>query len=165
MEIDISVEGEAQASARLIPDLEAVAAHLLRAFGLEDGELSVVLCDDAFITPLNRDWRGKDRPTDVLSFAQREGEEADPDDPVLGDVIISLETAARQAEERGHSLDHEARVLLVHGVLHLLGYDHEEDEEAEEMEALERDLLAELPALVGLPSEAERPTSEGGGAP
>lgn len=160
MEIDFAVEGGFPSPERLIPDLNAVAEHLLKAFGLEEGELSVVLCDDAFITPLNRDWRQKDRPTDVLSFAQREGEEADPDDPVLGDVIISLETAARQAEERGHSLDHEARVLLVHGVLHLLGYDHEVDEEAEEMEALERELLAELPAL---PDPAERPTSEGGG--
>lgn len=147
MDIAISVEGEVPGSSALTGDLERVAGHLLKAFGLDEGELSVVLCDDPFIHPLNRDWRGKDRPTDVLSFAQREGEEADEDDPVLGDVVISVETAARQAAERGHSLEHELRVLLVHGVLHLLGYDHEDDEEAEEMEALERDLLAELPAL------------------
>lgn len=159
MQIDISVEGGVAGEPHLA-DLEAVAAQVLRAFGLEDAELSVVLCDDAFIHPLNRDWRGKDKPTDVLSFAQREGEEADPDDPVLGDVVISLETAARQAEERGHALGHELRVLLVHGMCHLLGYDHEEDEEAEEMEALERDLLSELPPLGSpLPPEPERPTS------
>ena len=147
MDIDVSLEGGGAAGADHVADLEAVAARVLGAFGLDEAELSIVLCDDAFIHPLNRDWRGKDRPTDVLSFAQREGEEADEDDPVLGDVVISLETAARQAAERGHSTGHELRVLLVHGICHLLGYDHEEDEEAEEMEALERDLLSELPAL------------------
>ncbi len=147
MDIAISVEGGLSAAEAHIPDLERVAGQVLRAFGLEDAELSVVLCDDAFILPLNRDYRQKDKPTDVLSFSQREGEEADEDDPVLGDVVISVETAARQAEERGHALEHELRVLLVHGICHLLGYDHEEDEEAEEMEALERDLLAELPPL------------------
>lgn len=147
MDISISYEGEGSAADAHEADLLAVAERLLVAFDLPEGELSLVLCDDAFIHPLNRDWRGKDRPTDVLSFAQREGDEADPDDDVLGDVIISVQTAARQAAERGHPLGHELRVLLVHGVLHLLGYDHEVDEEAEEMEALERDLLAELPAL------------------
>jgi len=147
VQIDVSLEGGGAAGAGHVADLEAVAAQVLSAFGLDEAELSIVLCDDAFIHPLNRDWRGKDRPTDVLSFAQREGEEADEDDPVLGDVVISLETAARQAEERGHPLGHELRVLLVHGICHLLGYDHEVDDEAEEMEALERDLLSELPAL------------------
>ena len=147
MDISISYEGIGSSANAHESDLLGVAEHLLGAFDLPEGELSLVLCDDAFIHPLNRDWRGKDRPTDVLSFAQREGEEADPDDNVLGDVIISVETAARQADERGHALAIELRILLVHGVLHLLGYDHEVDEEAEEMEALERDLLSELPAL------------------
>jgi len=124
--------------------IEADATTLLKMLSLPDAELSIVLCDDSFIHPLNRDYRGKDAPTDVLSFAQREGEGADPDDPVLGDVIISVETAARQAEERGHTLARELRVLLVHGILHLLGYDHIEDDEAEEMEARERSLLARL---------------------
>lgn len=147
MEIEISVQGEPSAAEAHIPDLQRVAEQVLRAFGLEDAELSVVLCDDAFIHPLNLQWRQKDKPTDVLSFAQREGEEAREDDPVLGDVVISVETAIRQAAERGHSTATELRVLLVHGICHLLGYDHEEDEEAEEMEALERDLLGELPPL------------------
>lgn len=151
MQIDVSIEGAVRPGAALMADLERVATWLLEQFGLDEAELSVVLCDDAFIHPLNRDWRGKDKPTDVLSFSQREGEQADEDDPVLGDVVISLETAARQAAERGHDLDHEARVLLVHGVLHLLGYDHEQDDEAEEMEALERDLLGELAGLPPTP--------------
>jgi probable rRNA maturation factor len=127
-------------------DVDAVerdAARVLQAFGLADAELSVLLCDDATIWPLNRDWRGKDRPTDVLAFAQREGPEIGQGD-VLGDVVISVDTAARQAAERGHDLAKEVRILLVHGMCHLLGYDHEEDDEAEVMEAKERDLLAML---------------------
>ena len=116
------------------------ARQVLSLFGLENGELSVVLCDDAYIYPLNRDYRGKDKATDVLSFAQREGEFALAND-ILGDVIISIETAQRQAEERGHTVEKEIRILLIHGILHLLGYDHIEDDEAEEMEAEERSIL------------------------
>jgi len=120
--------------------IEAEAALVLGQFGLEKAELSVLLCDDATIQPLNRQYRDKDKPTDVLSFSQIEGE-AIGQGEVLGDVVISLETAARQAAERRHDPAYEVRVLLVHGICHLLGYDHEEDDEAEEMEALERDLL------------------------
>lgn len=116
-------------------------------------ELSLVLCDDAHIRELNSEWRGIDAPTDVLSFEMEEdagpgeGEDGMPELPVnvLGDVVISLDTAARQAAERRHALLDEARVLLVHGVLHLLGYDHEEDEEeAAEMAAAEQHLLKAL---------------------
>lgn len=125
--------------------LEADARVVMAAYGLsEETELSVVLCDDAFIHPLNREYRGKDTPTDVLSFAQREGEGADADDPVLGDLIISVETAIRQAGEHGITLPQELRVLLVHGLLHLLGYDHLTEEERAEMEGEERALLAQL---------------------
>lgn len=148
MTVDLSwYEIEAAAAEALGVDEAAVVVdgqRVLDRMGLPEAELSVVICTDAFIQPLNRDYRGLDKPTDVLSFSQREGEEADPDDPMLGDVIISLDTAQRQAQERGHGLAVEVRVLLVHGILHLLGYDHEVDAEAEEMEALERDVLAEL---------------------
>ena len=99
-------------------------------------ELSIVLCDDATIQSLNREWRGKDAPTDVLSFSLREG---DDDDPglllpivMLGDLVLSIDTARMQAEERGHSLRDELRVLLVHGLLHLLGFDHEAGASEEE---------------------------------
>ena len=122
------------------PFLKAALALL----NLQDVEVSVVLCDDAFIHPLNRDYRGKDRPTDVLSFAQREGDFADPNDPMLGDIIVSLERAQAQANERHIPLSQELSLLLVHGLLHLLGYDHIEDDEAEEMEALEKRLLSEI---------------------
>ncbi|EFN59074.1 hypothetical protein CHLNCDRAFT_13914, partial [Chlorella variabilis] len=98
-------------------------------------ELSLVLCDDAHMRGLNAEWRGVDAPTDVLSFELEDDDDEDaeggaPELPinVLGDVVISLDTAARQAAERGQSLLDESRVLLVHGVLHLLGYDHEESE-------------------------------------
>lgn len=121
---------------------QAVAEAVLNHLGLFDAELSLLLCDDATIHPLNRDYRGKDKPTDVLSFAQREGEFAFADDNLLGDVIISMDTTIRQATERNHSVETELRVLLVHGILHLLGYDHIEDDEAEIMEAKEREILA-----------------------
>ena len=118
------------------------AKQTLVALGLSDVELSILLCDDAFIHPLNRDYRGKDKPTDVLSFAMRE--EGDPNDPVLGDVIISIERAQEQASERGHAIGVELALLLVHGILHLLGYDHEHDEEAQMMEEKEKEILSML---------------------
>ena len=119
-----------------------VAHAVLTYLNLQEAELSILLCDDAMIHPLNRDYRGKDKPTDVLSFAQREGEFAFVDDNLLGDVIISMDTTIRQAKERTHSVETELRVLLVHGILHLLGYDHIEDAEADIMEAKEREILA-----------------------
>ncbi|MGK7346124.1 MAG: rRNA maturation RNase YbeY [Candidatus Nitrospinota bacterium M3_3B_026] len=105
--------------------LRRKAELILSSLGLDGAELSVLLTDDAEIRSLNRDYRGKDRPTDVLSFSQREGEFPGVAPEQLGDVVISLDTAARQAEKLGHSLDDEVERLLVHGVLHLAGYDHE----------------------------------------
>src|SRR4051812_33167112 len=98
-------------------------------------ELSLVLCDDPFIHVLNRDYRGKDAPTDVLSFAQ------DGLAGLLGDVVISVPTAARQARARGASLREEAEWLFLHGCLHLLGYDDDTDEQAEEMNRRARRVL------------------------
>jgi probable rRNA maturation factor len=124
--------------------LESTAVRALQSLKLGAVELSLVLCDDSMIHQLNRDYRGKDSPTDVLSFSQREGELADQDDPVLGDVVISVETARRQMVEQDHDLDSELVVLLVHGILHLLGYDHESTEDARRMAAAEADLLESL---------------------
>lgn len=110
-------------------------------------EVSLLLVDDAYIHQLNREYRGIDRPTDVLSFALREetGEEPHylpvPEDNLLGDIIISMETAARQAIEYGHSLDREMAYLAVHGCLHLLGYDHETEEEKRRMREKEEKIL------------------------
>jgi probable rRNA maturation factor len=110
-----------------------------------DAELSVALIGDAEMHALNRDYRGKDRPTDVLAFALREGEDAHLHADMLGDVVISLDTAARQARERGHAVADEVRFLLAHGILHLLGYDHERSPaDARRMFAKQRRLLKQL---------------------
>ncbi|MBM4390436.1 MAG: rRNA maturation RNase YbeY [Deltaproteobacteria bacterium] len=125
--------------------LKADASRLLVLLGHARAELSVLLCDDAFIAQLNRQYRQKDGPTDVLSFAM-------DDEQVLGDVVISLDTARRQAETLGHPLDDELRVLLVHGCLHLLGHDHEAPGDDARMAAEEARCLGGLgfsaPSLV-----------------
>lgn len=149
------------------------ARCLLAALGETDAELTISLITDAEMHALNRDYRGKDRPTDVLAFAMREGARVRGDDAVLGDVIISLETAARQARERGVPTAQEVRMLLIHGVLHLLGYDHERSAEARRMQAMERRLLGSLSlgdkgrgmhdAPVGAKKRSPRPSLRGRG--
>jgi probable rRNA maturation factor len=125
--------------------LREKTSRLLNALGVSPAELSILLVDDPQIHQLNKKWRTKDRPTDVLSFAQREGKAADPDDPVLGDIVISVERAQAQADERGHSRSEELDLLLVHGLLHLLGYEHEGGgKRAQKMRAQEKKLLAVL---------------------
>ena len=126
------------------PALRRRAAVVVAAAGVQMHEICVTLVSDRRIHELNRDYRAKDRPTDVLSFAQNEGELAELNPTVLGDVIISLETAERQRE--GRTLMDETTHLLIHGVLHLMGYDHMEDAEAEVMEAEERRIWAVLRA-------------------
>ena len=137
-----------------VSKLRQVAQFILKALHCEERcEVSIALVDDSAIHLLNRQYRGIDRPTDVLSFALQDAEGLSPsvaetaEQPlVLGDVIISTDTAQRQADERGHSLEKEISILVIHGMLHLFGYDHEDDDEAEEMEALERQLLNDIPA-------------------
>jgi probable rRNA maturation factor len=125
-------------------DLESVARTALEAEGVPTAELGILITDDATIHDLNRRYADEDKATDVLSFSLREGEEfVSPDDIVrLGEVIISLDTAKRQAEEAGRALEAEVAHLLVHGILHLLGYDHAEPDEERAMQARERELLA-----------------------
>lgn len=106
----------------------------LRHEGAEHREVALVFTDDAEIRALNRDFRGKDRPTDVLAFALDEAEDGALGG-ALGDVVVSVETAARQAEARRVDLDHELELLVVHGGLHLLGYDHDVPEAAKAMRA------------------------------
>ena len=107
-------------------------ARMARAAALHDGkdsyEVALRITDDAEIHALNRDWRGKDKPTDVLAFAQREAAAADP--ALLGDIVISLDTARRQAKRGLHA---ELLHLASHGLCHLLGYDHRNDREEREM--------------------------------
>jgi probable rRNA maturation factor len=105
--------------------------------GEEPGELSILFTDDAAIQRLNRDYRGKDKPTNVLSFPQSGG-------PLLGDIVLAWETVNQEAGLAEKPLKAHMAHLIVHGFLHLLGYDHEADEEAEEMEALERAALRRM---------------------
>jgi probable rRNA maturation factor len=98
---------------------------VLQHLSIEDKELSVLLVNDHKIKNLNQSFRDKDTPTDVLSFPQFDEEEEGFDSILLGDVVVSLETAERQAEEHGLTFEEEVVLLIVHGLLHLLGYDHE----------------------------------------
>ena len=118
------------------------AERMLEGIQRPDAELSVLLCDDATIHALNRDYRAKDRPTDVLAFAMAEGEGGDLHPDLLGDVVISLDTARRQAGEGGRTIVHEVTFLLAHGLLHLLGYDHRDEDERRVMMALTDGLVA-----------------------
>lgn len=117
--------------------------------GLRAGAACVVFADDEAVRALNRDFRAKDAPTNVLSFPADTSfpgseMETDADGPRLGDVILGYETCAREAAERGISLADHAAHLVLHGVLHLLGYDHTTEAEAERMEAIERAALQRL---------------------
>lgn len=116
-------------------EIQRRAERMLAALRMRDAELSILLCDDATIHELNRDYRKKDRPTDVLAFAMREGEGGALHPALLGDVVISLETARRQAREHDRTIVAEVTFLLAHGLLHLLGYDHQTDEEERIMRA------------------------------
>lgn len=123
--------------------LQSLARAVLAAEGVGDVEASVLVTDDATVRELNRRYAGEDSATDVLSFSLREGEEFTWPDGVerLGEVIISLPTAERQAQEGGVALEHEVAHLLVHGLLHLLGYDHKEPEDEGRMRQREDALL------------------------
>lgn len=109
--------------------LQEVLEKLMADLGAADKELTLVLVDDQEMQTLNRDHRGVDAPTDVLSYPLAEPEdEGFPEVPHLGDVIISLDTAERQAEARGHPLELEVVTLAAHGLTHLLGFDHPTEE-------------------------------------
>lgn len=123
--------------------------HLLREHGLARRELTVVLVDDAAIAARNAADRGVDGPTDVLSYPTAEPDDAGfPDVPHLGDILISLDTARRQAPEHGHDLEQEVLVLAAHGVTHLRGFDHPTEAQWQPFLAAQRRILeiqAELP--------------------
>lgn len=117
----------------------------LNAHNLDKCEVSVLLTDDSRIRELNRDYRGIDSPTDVLAFAMHDDQENKNLNPnILGDIVISLETAKRQAETAHHSCDREVVILTIHGILHLIGYDHKTQEEANIMFKKQDDLLKSI---------------------
>jgi probable rRNA maturation factor len=112
-----------------------------------EAELAVMLTDDSGIRTLNRNWRGVDKPTNVLSFPalQPTGARRDDEAPrMLGDIAIAYETMRKEADDERKPFDHHLSHLAVHGFLHLIGYDHETDDDAEAMEALEREILGQL---------------------
>ena len=123
--------------------MERAARIALELFGAERAVVCAAIMDDDSIRSLNRRYREIDRPTDVLSFAAREGEPlfSSRKGEYLGDIAISLETAARQAKEFGHSPGRELAFLTVHGILHLLGYDHTTPEDEKEMRGLQREIM------------------------
>jgi probable rRNA maturation factor len=127
--------------------LRDIVARVLAAEGAAAG-VSVVVAGDARVRDLNRRYRDEDARTDVLSFSQREdaGEfVVPPEEPArLGDVVISLPAARRQANQAGHSLEREIALLVVHGLLHLLGYDHATEAETQVMESRQDALLSSL---------------------
>lgn len=147
--VDMSIEAEAWgAEADLRPFVEKTLATAVDVGGFDlpaEVEVSLLLTDDARIRVLNRTWRGKDKPTNVLSFPTGLDEAADEGRPlIIGDIVVARETLLSEAAAEGKTAESHLCHLLVHGFLHLLGYDHETDAEAEEMEALETEILAEL---------------------
>lgn len=134
------------------PDSEAVIQRAVAAAAesihddVADAEVAVMLTDDAGIRTLNSNWRGIDKPTNVLSFPALQPTGDAPDDMprMLGDIAIAYETMRREADDEHKPFDHHLSHLAVHGFLHLIGYDHENDDDAEEMEALETQILAHL---------------------
>lgn len=136
LEIDVLIDCDGWADTNLDASAIARRAALAACDRTRPLEISILLCDDARIRELNRQWRGKDEPTDTLSFPG--------DAPALGDVVVAYETAAADAKLQGKALTDHLTHLVVHGCLHLLDFGHAESEEAEIMEAREREVLATL---------------------
>ena len=135
------------------PDAEAVIQRAIAAAAATadadtgEAELAIMLTDDAGIRTLNSNWRGIDKPTNVLSFpALQPSGGAEPDDAprMLGDIAIAYQTTRKEADDEQKPFEHHLSHLAVHGFLHLIGYDHEKDDDAEVMEALETEILAQL---------------------
>ena len=151
IEIDITLHDKRWNNA--INDIDAIIHNIIstalsdRLNGFETTEISIVLADDAFIQELNKTYRKKDTPTNVLSFPMTEPKEIKtPDAPfcALGDIIISYDTISREAEEQKKNMTAHFTHMLVHGCLHLLHYGHQDENEAEIMEKLEIEILSQL---------------------
>lgn len=147
--VDILIESDAW---QMLPDAEGVARRVIAAAAAScaaihhrKAEISVLFCDDQTIAVLNGRWRGQEKPTNVLSFPALPLQGAGPHEKTpLGDIAIAYETLVREAGESGKAASAHLAHLVVHGFLHLLGYDHQTDDEAERMERLERDILARI---------------------
>lgn len=127
-----------------VEHFELLVHRVLQEAEVFDQELSILFTDNQEMQELNSHFRSKDSPTDVLAFSGVEGEEMPDIEPILGDVVISLPYAKKQAAELGVSIQEELMRLLIHGVLHLLGYDHEIDEQEAEKMFKEQERILEL---------------------
>ena len=153
LDIQISVEDGAWPAEDVLEELAGrvlssaglyLATHEEQPFPMEAPEVSLVFTSDAAIRQINAEWRNQDKPTNVLSFPAFPLEPGGKPGPMLGDIVLAEETIAREAADLGKPFDAHLTHLLVHGFLHLFGYDHMETDEAEKMEGLETRILAEL---------------------
>ncbi len=142
--MDIQIRNQQDSQKVDLTSLEQILRRALLYLKCQDKEVSVLLVDDEQIQQLNLQYRKKNSPTDVLAFRQRDDDSPLFDSAILGDIVISTPTAQRQAQEMGHSLERELKILLVHGLLHLLGYDHIEDKDAALMQPKEAELLSQI---------------------
>lgn len=144
-DVAINADGwQSEHSLRMLVDRVLEATLHVLEFDDVDSELSLVFTDDANIRTINSKWRHIDKATNVLSFPAFPMQPGQRPGPILGDIVIARETVQREAQEENKSFDDHLSHLIVHGLLHLTGYDHQNDEEAEQMESLERKILASL---------------------
>lgn len=158
--VDIEIEDEAWTQAE--PEVEALVWRAAQAVldaheDIAGHGIVILLADDDSVQALNRDFRQKDYPTNVLSFPSPQNPEANPEGQI-GDIALAFGVCQREAAEQGKPLSHHLQHLVAHGVLHLLGYDHQDDGEAEAMEAFEREILAGL----DIPDPYAEPASDEG---
>ncbi|MFK3740159.1 rRNA maturation RNase YbeY [Massilia sp. TN1-12] len=140
LELDVQY-ADTRLEAEITPDM---IERWVRAALLGPAELAIRFVDAAEGQSLNRDYRGKDYATNVLTFAYNEGAQIDDDEPTQADIVLCTDVLQREAEEQKKTVEEHTAHLVVHGVLHAQGFDHETDEEAEEMEQLERDIMEAL---------------------
>lgn len=144
-DVAINADGwQSEHSLRMLVDRVLEATLHALEFDDVDSELSLVFTDDANIRTINAKWRHIDKATNVLSFPAFPIQPGQQPGPILGDIVIARETVQREAQEENKSFDDHLSHLIVHGLLHLTGYDHQNDDEAEQMESLERKILASL---------------------
>ena len=125
--------------------IQQMVEVILGALDPSDGEISILLADDSLIAKLNQQYRNRQGPTNVIAFAMREGAFSDLTPHLLGDVVISMDTTAAEAQKAGISMNQRFKELLIHGILHLFGYDHEKSaEDAQRMDDKSRELMERL---------------------
>ena len=145
MYIHISYDEGIQEDSNIEAVIRKVCDEVSRVYGLEEDEMSILLCDNAKIHKLNKEYRGIDRPTDVLSFPMLSDDfDIELEEESLGDIVISLERAFEQSKEYNHSFEREVCFLVCHSTFHLLGYDHDTEENTKQMREKEEYILNKL---------------------